>query len=195
MKTPSVLDYKIPSLGLTGWLIKLTYLIFGFESDCPFTFASQFFLLRLQWSISFGRLPELTEQQEQLLLVDNTEGFSNSSGLCLRVLADLQKMLGCKTVHLCSDPAILDPHTKKTLKLQSTTSHLFSSRINLAFRSNALLKTGVWVWGSSVADFEVEEETTNFLEVWDPNYFHQMIFQYFFAFSNMHRPYSKYFWW
>lgn len=157
MKTPSFLDYEIPNFGLTGKLIELTYLLFGFESDCPFTFASQFFSLRLQWSISFGRLPELTEQQEQLLVVDNPVGFSNSSGLCIRVLADLQKMLGCKTVHLCSDPQLLDPHAKKILKLQSTTSHLFSSRINLAFRSNALLKTGVWVWGSSVADLEAKE--------------------------------------
>ena len=78
-----------------------------------------------------------------MLLVDNAVGFTNSSGLCIRVLADLQKVFGCKTVYRLSGSAdSLHPEQKQTLKLQTTASHLYSSRINLAFRSNTVLKTG-----------------------------------------------------
>lgn len=74
------------------------------------------------------------------------DGFENSTGFGIRVLIDLQKLLLCKLIegHKGLSPDLYPPDQKKLVKLTVSKLQLFSTKIRLIFRSNALLRTGLF---------------------------------------------------
>lgn len=90
------------------------------------------------------RLSKLDDQLESAFEIDGETKLNNNSGLCLRILVDLQKIIGCAQVQGHTTPQRFTPKEKANLKIQANANHLYSSRINLAFRSNTFLRTAVW---------------------------------------------------
>ena len=80
---------------------------------------------------------------DQGLLALKASSFENNTGLCIRVLIDLQKLFGCLVV-IDGETRGLDsysPSEKNDMKLRVADSDKYSPRLNLVFRSNSALKT------------------------------------------------------
>lgn len=69
---------------------------------------------------------------------DEVPSFSNTSGLCTKVLADLQKLCACALVHSC--PALSQDTIAGIKTVVSQTSG--GARCALLIRANSTLKTG-----------------------------------------------------
>ena len=75
--------------------------------------------------------------------VKNDLGFTNGTGLCIQVLTDMQKLVGCQMV---ADEEKQDnylPTEIMDIKNRVHHSGQYSARVNLIFRSNTCLKTGL----------------------------------------------------
>ena len=70
--------------------------------------------------------------------------FKNTSGLGLRVLVDMQKLVVCGMLdpHESSAPEHFHPEQKQEVKVAMSASAVFSAKVNLIFRSDAVLRRG-----------------------------------------------------
>jgi len=94
-----------------------------------------------------GRLPVKDDesQNDGKLEIDvpNDVNFTNRAGLSVRLLQDVQKLVGCQAVSDDSKgTSNYYPSEKADMKLRASESDKYSGRMQLLFRSNAFLKTG-----------------------------------------------------
>lgn len=79
---------------------------------------------------------------ELALELNGIDGLQNNTGIGLRILADLQKLILCKLMqnHQGLAPDLHPPDQKKFVKLGVSKSQHFSAKMNLIFRSNSVLR-------------------------------------------------------
>ena len=88
------------------------------------------------------RIPK--PMDDQGFLACKADSFqNNNTGLCIRVLIDLQKLFGCLVVVDAETRGFdsYSPSEKNDMKLRVADSDKYSPRLNLVFRSNMALKT------------------------------------------------------
>ena len=144
-----VSNFIIPtfcSLVFSRYLSKIyNFAAVGF---CGFFFCSGAMAHILLQTLDRVECPDDKKDCQPRLDIHNDAGFKNGTGLCLRVLQDSQKLVGCQVV--CDEekgPDNMMPVEKKGIKIRAAQSDKYSGRVNLLFRTNLALKTGLG-WGT-----------------------------------------------
>lgn len=96
------------------------------------------------WPFLFCRLAIPDKPSPASILdVKNEIGFHNNTGLAIQLLIDVQKLVGCQMVADEEKDNNYYPAEIMDIKTRVQQSEKYSARVNLVFRSNPILKTGL----------------------------------------------------